>query len=196
MGRFVDDYSFGITSAAGAIAETGTRILTDGSTPSRLAALATWVHVAVVRRENIYSDISTALDVHPNVLSHHPSIGGSCTSCDSIRWSNTVRQSVFRGMLPEILECDEYVNADAIAKALSPFESDRAAFRAGRVMLETIHDLADRNRDFAFETTMASRSFVPFLASCQDRGYEINLLFLWLRSIALAPGERRNFGEG
>ena len=96
------------------------------------------------------------------------------------------KTTIAGGLLPEILECDEYVNADAIAKALSPFESGRAAFRAGRVMLETIHDLAKRRKDFAFETTMASRSFVPFLASCRDRGYEINLLFLWLHSIALA----------
>jgi predicted ABC-type ATPase len=53
-------------------------------------------------------------------------------------------------------------------------------------MLETIHDLADRQKDFAFETTMASRSFAPFLQRCRDQGYEINLLFLWLRSVALA----------
>jgi predicted ABC-type ATPase len=96
------------------------------------------------------------------------------------------KTTIAGGLLPEILECDEYVNADAIAKALSPFESDRAAFKAGRVMLESIHGLADRRKDFAFETTMASRSFAPFLRRCRDRGYEINLLFLWLRSVALA----------
>jgi predicted ABC-type ATPase len=99
------------------------------------------------------------------------------------------KTTVAGGLLPEILECDEYVNADAIATALSPFESDRAAFKAGRVMLEVIHDLAARRKDFAFETTMASRTFAPFLRRCRARGYEINLLFLWLNSIALA--ERR-----
>jgi predicted ABC-type ATPase len=96
------------------------------------------------------------------------------------------KTTIAGGLLPEILQCDEYVNADAIAKALSPFESDRAAFKAGRVMLEMIHGLADRRKDFAFETTMASRSFYPFLLRCRERGYEINLLFLWLRSVALA----------
>lgn len=67
----VDIYDFGITAAAGAIAETGTIILTDGSTSSRLAALTPWVHVAVIRRENIHADISTALDalsIDPNVI--------------------------------------------------------------------------------------------------------------------------------
>ena len=94
------------------------------------------------------------------------------------------KTTIAGGLLPGVLDCDEYVNADAIAKALSPFESDRAAFKAGRVILEAIHDLAKRRKDFAFETTMASRSFVPFLSNCRDQGYEISLL--WLRSVALA----------
>lgn len=96
------------------------------------------------------------------------------------------KTTVAGGLLPEILNCDEYVNADAIAKALSPFESDRAAFKAGRLMLEAIHNLAAQRKDFAFETTMASRTFALFLRRCRAQGYEINLLFLWLGSVALA----------
>jgi predicted ABC-type ATPase len=96
------------------------------------------------------------------------------------------KTTIAGGLLPEILDCDEYVNADAIAKALSPFESNRAAFKAGRIMLDTIHGLADQRKDFAFETTMASRTFAPFLRHCRGHGYEINLLFLWLRSVTLA----------
>jgi L-lactate dehydrogenase complex protein LldG len=61
----VDDYDFGITAATGAIAETGTLVLTDQGTSSRLAALAPWVHVAVLRREQIHADISAALAVMP-----------------------------------------------------------------------------------------------------------------------------------
>jgi L-lactate dehydrogenase complex protein LldG len=61
-----DDYSFGITSAAGAIAETGTLILTDRGTSARLAALAPWVHVAIVSPEHIYPDIPSALAAHPS----------------------------------------------------------------------------------------------------------------------------------
>jgi L-lactate dehydrogenase complex protein LldG len=67
----VDDYDFGLTSASGAIAETGTIILTDGGTSSRLAALAPWVHVAVLSREQIYADISAAvaaLPYDPNII--------------------------------------------------------------------------------------------------------------------------------
>ena len=64
--RRVDDYQFGITAAEGAIAETGTLILTDRGTPSRLAALAPWVHVAVLRREQIFADLPAALAAMPD----------------------------------------------------------------------------------------------------------------------------------
>lgn len=62
----VDDYDFGLTAAVGAIAETGTLILSDRGTSSRLAALAPWVHVAVVRREQIFPDLSAALAAMPD----------------------------------------------------------------------------------------------------------------------------------
>jgi L-lactate dehydrogenase complex protein LldG len=67
----IDDYQFGITAATGAIAETGTLILSDGGSSRRLAALAPWVHVAVVRREDIFADLHAALaamPVDPNVI--------------------------------------------------------------------------------------------------------------------------------
>jgi predicted ABC-type ATPase len=93
------------------------------------------------------------------------------------------------GLLPELLGCNEFVNADAIARALSPFNPERVAWRAGRLMLEVIRQLADSGEDFAFETTLASRTFVPFLRKCQGKGYTLSLIFLWLRSASLA--ERR-----
>lgn len=61
----VDDYTFGITAVTGAIAETGTLILGDLTTSSRLAALAPWAHVAVVRAEQIFPDIPAALAAAP-----------------------------------------------------------------------------------------------------------------------------------
>ena len=67
----VDDYAFGITAAAGAIAETGTVILTDAGTSSRLAALAPWVHVAVVPRARLFATIAeaaAALGDDPNII--------------------------------------------------------------------------------------------------------------------------------
>ncbi len=67
----IDDYQFGITRAAGAVAETGTLILTDGTTSSRLAALTPWAHIAVLERSDIYLDLQhavTALANDPNIV--------------------------------------------------------------------------------------------------------------------------------
>jgi len=79
--------------------------------------------------------------------------------------------------LPKYIECMEFVNADLIAGALSPFSPDRAAFRAGRLMLEQIQLLAERNRDFGFETTLAGKGYVRLLNDLKDRGYSIHLFF-------------------
>ena len=57
----IDDYAFGITRAAGAIAETGTLVLDDASTSRRLAALAPWIHVAVVRRSDLFRHVAAAI---------------------------------------------------------------------------------------------------------------------------------------
>jgi predicted ABC-type ATPase len=81
------------------------------------------------------------------------------------------------GLLPEILGCDEFVNADAVARALSPFNPERVAWKAGRLTLEAVHELAEAGRDFAFETTLASRSFAPFLRRCQSKGYGVTVVF-------------------
>ncbi len=89
-------------------------------------------------------------------------------------------------LMPELLSCDEYVNADAIASGLSPFKPESSAIKAGRLMLQKIRDLANSQKDFAFETTMASRTFLPFLSECKENGYAIRLLYLWLHSPELA----------
>ncbi|PTY07620.1 hypothetical protein DB347_05140 [Opitutaceae bacterium EW11] len=67
----IDTYQFGITHAAGALAETGSVILKDATTASRLAALAPWVHIAVLKREQIFPDVAAAvrsLGSDPNVI--------------------------------------------------------------------------------------------------------------------------------
>ncbi len=89
-------------------------------------------------------------------------------------------------LLPHFLECYEYVNADSIAQALSPFKPESVAIQAGRLMLKRLHDLTASQVDFAFETTLASRSFVPFIKECKNKGYRINLIYLWLENAELA----------
>lgn len=89
-------------------------------------------------------------------------------------------------LLPQFLNCKEYVNADAIASGLSPFNSDAVAIQAGRLMLKRIEELASQKIDFAFETTLASRSFAPFIKKCKKEGYTIVLIYFYLHSDKLA----------
>jgi len=85
-------------------------------------------------------------------------------------------------IMPLPIDCYEYVNADAIAAALSPFRPNEVTIEAGRLMLKRIRELAGKKDTFAFETTMASRSFVPFLTQCKNDGFRIHLVYIWLHS--------------
>jgi predicted ABC-type ATPase len=89
-------------------------------------------------------------------------------------------------VLPDMLNCKEFVNADEIAKGLSPFQPDKVAIEAGRIMLTRIKDLIKHNVDFAFETTLASKSYAPFIREAQLKGYFVTLVFFWLNSPELA----------
>ena len=80
----------------------------------------------------------------------------------------------------------EYVNADPIALGLSGFDPGSVAFEAGRVMLKRLHDLAEQHRTFAFETTLAAKSYARWIHDLRSRGYKFQLSFLWLRSADLA----------
>jgi predicted ABC-type ATPase len=89
-------------------------------------------------------------------------------------------------LLPHYLGCYEFVNADLMAAGISPFRPESVALQAGRLMLERLRILADSQVDFALESTLASRSFAPFLRSCRERGYSVHLLYVWLSSQQLA----------
>ena len=83
-------------------------------------------------------------------------------------------------VLPEMLGCKEFVNADEIAKGLSPFNPESVAIEAGRLMLQRMNDLLSEGQDFAFETTLATRSYVWFIEKAQSKGYFVTLLYFWL----------------
>lgn len=85
-------------------------------------------------------------------------------------------------ILPEILKVREFVNADSIAAGLSPFNVESVAFEAGRIMLQRIQQLMEEKEDFAFETTLATRSYVSLIKTARKIGYETNLLYFWLAS--------------
>jgi len=85
-------------------------------------------------------------------------------------------------VLPEILDCKEFVNADIIAAGISPFNPESVALEAGRIMLSRIRELIDEQADFAFETTLATRSYIGLIKDAKKHGYQIILLFFWLDS--------------
>ena len=89
-------------------------------------------------------------------------------------------------VLPEMLGCREFVNADEIAKGLSPFNPESVAIEAGRLMLQRMDDLLSEGEDFAFETTLATRSYVKFVERAHAKGYFVSLLFFWLPTPELA----------
>lgn len=81
-------------------------------------------------------------------------------------------------VLPEMLGCREFVNADEIAKGLSPFNPESVAIEAGRLMLQRMDDLLSEGEDFAFETTLATRSYVKFVERAQAKGYFVTVALL------------------
>ena len=90
------------------------------------------------------------------------------------------------GLVRDLLGVAEYVNADLIAQGLSAFDTASVAFQAGRVMRARLRHLADQRRDFAFETTLATRSYVPWLTELKEEGYVVDIIFLWLSSPEMA----------
>lgn len=89
-------------------------------------------------------------------------------------------------ILPEILNCKEFINADEIAKGLSPFQPEKVFFEAGRIMLNRINELLEGNNNFAFETTLATKSYKSKIIKAKENGYTVTLLFFWLQNIDLA----------
>jgi len=89
-------------------------------------------------------------------------------------------------VLPDILNCREFVNADEIAKGLSPFNPASMRIDAGRLMVERIEDLLAEDADFAIETTLATRTYAKLIQRAHERGYFVTLVYFWLESADLA----------
>lgn len=96
-------------------------------------------------------------------------------------------------VLPQILNCREFVNADEIAKGISPFAPETVAIQAGKLMLERIDTLLSEHVSFAIETTLATRSYQSLVRKAKSLGYTVHLLFFWLESpeVACSRVEKR-----
>ncbi|MBL7772269.1 MAG: zeta toxin family protein [Chitinophagaceae bacterium] len=85
-------------------------------------------------------------------------------------------------VLPELLNCYEFVNADNIARGLSPFNVEKVAIEAGRIMLHRINELMEQKVDFAIETTLSSKNYIRLVKEAHTVGYKVSLIFIWLES--------------
>lgn len=89
-------------------------------------------------------------------------------------------------MLPELLDCREFVNSDEFAKYLAPFAPEKAAVGASRFMVKKYQFLMSKGRDFCIETTLATRSLLKMVKRAQALGYTVTLIYFWLSSPELA----------
>ena len=103
---------------------------------------------------------------------------GGCNGAGKTTASYTV--------LPEVLDCREFINADEIARGLSPFNPESVAIEAGKLMLKRIEELLEQDKSFSIETTLATRSYVGLIRRAHSKGYNVKLIFFWLNSPELA----------
>ena len=89
-------------------------------------------------------------------------------------------------LLPELLDCSEFVNSDEFAKSLAPFHPETAYITASRYMLKKLRYLFTRREDFCIETTLATRSLIKMVRMAQDQGYFVTVVYLWLRDPEIA----------
>jgi len=96
-------------------------------------------------------------------------------------------------ILPEFLNCREFVNADEIARGISPFQPEKISFLSGRLLLARITELIAQQEDFAFETSLSNLAYGSLIKRAKDHGYHVTLIFLYLQSELIAF--RRILGE-
>jgi len=89
-------------------------------------------------------------------------------------------------VLPEMLDCEIFINADEIARGLSPLNPGNSSIEAGRMMLKKVNENIELKQDFAFETTLSSRTFRNTILKAKEFGFETTLVFFWLNSVNLA----------
>jgi predicted ABC-type ATPase len=107
--------------------------------------------------------------------------------CYIIAGPNGAGKTTFaKAFLPEDAGCLNYVNADLIAEGLSPFDPDRVAFEAGKLLLKKLDNLVIRKESFSFETTLSGLNYVRRIKAWKNHGYEIILFFLKLPNEEMA----------
>jgi predicted ABC-type ATPase len=88
--------------------------------------------------------------------------------------------------LPIYAKCQNFINPDLMARAYSPFDPDAGMLRAGRAVLERIAESTEARRDFAFETTLSGRTYLPLLRRVKQAGFRLHMFYLWIPTVDLA----------
>ncbi|MCU0783305.1 MAG: zeta toxin family protein [Verrucomicrobia bacterium] len=108
-------------------------------------------------------------------------------NCHVIAGPNGAGKTTFATeFLPLYANCRNFINADLIARGLSPFDPNAGLLRAGRMVLERIAEFTEARTDFAFESTLAGRAYVPLLRRLKKSGFRLHLFYLWIPSAELA----------
>lgn len=108
-------------------------------------------------------------------------------NCYIIAGPNAAGKTTFATkFLPIYADCRNFINPDLLARAFSPFDPDAGMLRAGRTVLERIAEFTEAHTDFAFETTLSGRTYVPLLRRVKKAGFRLNLFYLWIPSPELA----------
>lgn len=114
-------------------------------------------------------------------------------NCYSIAGPNGAGETTFaEEYLPREGDCIHFVNADLIAKGISPFDPELGSIAAGRILLERVNDLVGKREDFAFETTLSGEGMKERIKNWKDQGYRIKLIFLKLPNVEMAKARVRN----
>jgi predicted ABC-type ATPase len=114
-------------------------------------------------------------------------------NCYIVAGSNGAGKSTFATeFLPRYAHCPTFINADLIARGLSPFDPDAALARAARLVLESIHQASASRTNFAFETTLSGRSYLRVIRDLRNRGYRIHMFYLWIPGPELALARIRD----
>jgi predicted ABC-type ATPase len=108
-------------------------------------------------------------------------------NCYIIAGSNGAGKTAFAiEFLPRYANCSNFINADLMAQGFSPFEPDAAIVRAGRMVLQRIHESMRSKADFAFETTLSGRSYATLIKKLRQARYRVNMFYLWIPDTELA----------
>src|SRR2546428_4745856 len=104
-------------------------------------------------------------------------------NCYIIAGSNGAGKTTFATeFLPIYVNCRNFINPDLIARAYSPFDPDAGMLRAGRAALERMAEFMRARTDFAFETTLSGRTYVPLLRKAKNSGFRLDMFYLWIPS--------------